>query len=101
MILLLGASGNTGNAYMRYFKRKGISFRTPSRSEVDYKNLTKSTALLVPRSPSFCSTLLVSQENPIVDACAIHKAECLAGNAVLPGMPVAFPTRLSVTQLSA
>ena len=86
MIYLLGGSGYVGSAYRAYFRRKGICFRTLSRSEVDYTSLTGLTAALRADKPEFLVNAAGYTGKPNVDACEIHKTECLAGNAVLPGI---------------
>ena len=75
-----------GNAYQACFKRKGISFRSLSRSEVDYTNLNTLTAALRAQKPEFLVNAAGYTGKPNVDACEFHKSECLAGNAVLPGI---------------
>jgi len=82
----MGGSGYIGNAYKRYFERRGISFLSLSRSEVDYTNLATLTAALRADKPEFLINAAGYTGKPNVDACEIHKAECLAGNAVLPGI---------------
>jgi dTDP-4-dehydrorhamnose reductase len=86
MILLLGASGYIGNAYVEHLERNGISFRSLSRSDLDYTNVAKLTAVLRAEKPEFLINAAGYTGKPNVDACEIHKAECLAGNAVLPGI---------------
>ncbi len=86
MIYLLGGSGYIGTAYKRYFQRKGIPFRSLSRSEVDYTNPATLTAALKAEKPEFLVNAAGYTGKPNVDACEVHKAECLAGNAVLPGL---------------
>ena len=86
MIFLLGGSGYIGNAYVEYFERNGIAFRSLSRSDLDYTNLAKLTAALRAEKPDFLINAAGYTGKPNVDACEIHKAECLAGNAVLPGI---------------
>jgi dTDP-4-dehydrorhamnose reductase len=86
MIYLLGGSGYIGNAYRAFFERSGVSFRSVSRPEVDYTNLTTLTALLKSAKPDFLINAAGYTGKPNVDACELHKTECLAGNAVLPGI---------------
>ena len=86
MILLLGASGYIGNAYVEHLERNGICFRSLSRSDLDYTNVVKLTAVLRAEKPEFLINAAGYTGKPNVDACEIHKAECLAGNAVLPGI---------------
>ena len=85
MIYLLGGTGYLGSAYRACFKRKGISFRNLSRSEIDYTNPATLTAALREDRPEFLINAAGYTGKPNVDACEIHKAECLAGNSVLPG----------------
>ena len=86
MIYLLGGSGYVGSAYKNYFERNGIPFRSLSRSQVDYTDLATLTAALRADKPQFLVNAAGYAGKPNVDACEIHKAECLAGNAVLPGI---------------
>jgi dTDP-4-dehydrorhamnose reductase len=86
MIYLLGGSGYIGNAYKACFRRKGFPFRSLSRSEIDYTNLATLTAALRTDKPEFLVNAAGYTGKPNVDACEIHKSECLAGNAVLPGI---------------
>jgi dTDP-4-dehydrorhamnose reductase len=86
MIYLLGVSGYIGNAYKSHLERRGIAFRGLSRSELDYADLTTLTAALRADKPEFLVNAAGYTGKPNVDACEVHKAECLAGNAVLPGI---------------
>ena len=86
MIYLLGGSGYVGQAYQALLKRKGIAFRNLKRSEVDYTNGAVLRAALEKDRPEFLINAAGYTGKPNVDACEIHKAECLLGNAVLPGM---------------
>ena len=86
MIYLLGGLGYIGNAFKRYFERRGIAFRSLGRTDLDYTNLTTLTAVLRSEKPEFLINAAGYTGKPNVDACEIHKAECLAGNAVLPGI---------------
>jgi dTDP-4-dehydrorhamnose reductase len=86
MIYLLGGSGYIGSAYKRYFDRRGIPFRSISRSEVDYTDVATLRAVLRTEKPEFVINAAGYTGKPNVDACEIHKAECLFGNAVLPGV---------------
>jgi dTDP-4-dehydrorhamnose reductase len=85
MIYLLGGSGYVGSAYRELFTQKGICFRNLKRSEVDYADVQTLTAALRAEKPSFLINAAGYTGKPNVDACELHKAECLEGNAVLPG----------------
>lgn len=85
MIYLLGGSGYVGSAYQALFVRKGIRYRNLKRSEVDYGDVAKLISVLRADKPSFLINAAGYTGKPNVDACEIRKAECLEGNAVLPG----------------
>ncbi|MCF7687560.1 MAG: sugar nucleotide-binding protein [Cephaloticoccus sp.] len=85
MIYLLGGSGYVGAAYQALLRHKGIPFRNLRRAEFDYTNATKLTELLRTEKPDFLINAAGYTGKPNVDACELHKTECLFGNAVLPG----------------
>ncbi|MBP7140995.1 MAG: sugar nucleotide-binding protein [Opitutaceae bacterium] len=85
MIYLLGGSGYVGHAYQQLLSRKGIPFRNLRRSELDYANPVTLTAALKADRPEFLINAAGYTGKPNVDACELHKADCLQGNAVLPG----------------
>ena len=86
MIYLLGGSGYVGQAYQALFKRRAIPFRSLRRSELDYTNPAHLRAALERDQPEFLINAAGYTGKPNVDACELHKAECLLGNAVLPGL---------------
>lgn len=85
MILLLGSTGYIGGAFARFFRTSRIRFTGVSRREVDYTDQETLIKLIDDISPSFLINAAGYTGKPNVDACERHKAECLAGNAVLPG----------------
>jgi dTDP-4-dehydrorhamnose reductase len=85
MIFLLGGSGYVGQAYQELLTRKGLPFRNLKRTELDYSNAAVLTAALKAEKPEFLINAAGYTGKPNVDACELHKAECLFGNAVLPG----------------
>lgn len=84
MIGLLGSSGYVGSCFGRLMKAQGIAW-TPVRrsSTLDAAALRHS---LVESSVQFVINCAGFTGKPNVDACETQKAECLAGNAVLPGL---------------
>ncbi len=86
MIYLLGGSGYVGQAYQALLTRKGIPFRNLRRAELDYTQPALLTAALRQEKPEFLINAAGYTGKPNVDACEVHKAECLLGNAVLPGL---------------
>lgn len=85
MIYLLGGSGYVGQAYQALLTREGIPFRNLRRADFDYADGARLTELLRRERPEFLINAAGYTGKPNVDACELHKAECLAGNAVLPG----------------
>ena len=86
MIYLLGGSGYVGQTYQSMLTRKGIPFRNLRRADVDYTNPPTLRAALLRDKPSFLINSAGYTGKPNVDACELHKSECLFGNAVLPGL---------------
>lgn len=86
MIYLLGGSGYVGHAYQALLTRKGIPFRNLRRADVDYADGTVLRAALLRNKPQFLINAAGYTGKPNVDACELHKHECLEGNAVLPGV---------------
>ena len=85
MIYLLGGSGYVGSAYQALLRRKGIPFRNLRRAEFDYADQAALAGLLRREKPAFLINAAGYTGKPNVDACELHKSECLMGNAVLPG----------------
>ncbi|EIQ01663.1 dTDP-4-dehydrorhamnose reductase [Opitutaceae bacterium TAV1] len=85
MIYLLGGSGYVGQAYQTLLSGKGVPFKNLRRSELDYTDVATLTAALKTDRPDFLINAAGYTGKPNVDACELHKAECLFGNAVLPG----------------
>lgn len=86
MIYLLGGSGYVGQAYQALLTRKGIPFRNLRRAEIDYTQPAILSAALKAEKPEFLINAAGYTGKPNVDACELHKTECLFGNAVLPGL---------------
>jgi len=96
MIYLLGGSGYVGQAYQALLSRKGIPFRNLKRSEVDYTDARILAEALRAGKPEFLINAAGYTGKPNVDACELRKAECLFGNAVLPGIVADACTRAGV-----
>ena len=86
MIYLLGGSGYVGSAYQALLQRKGIPFRNLRRADFDYTNQAALTELLRRDKPEFLINAAGYTGKPNVDACELHKADCVMGNVVLPGI---------------
>ncbi len=85
MIYLLGGYGYVGQAYRQLLQARGIPFKNLKRAELDYTDVAMLTAMLKKDRPEFLINAAGYTGKPNVDACELHKAECLFGNAVLPG----------------
>lgn len=86
MIYLLGGSGYVGHAYQALLTRRGIPFRNVRRADLDYTQPALLSAALLRDRPEFLINAAGYTGKPNVDACELHKGECLMGNAVLPGL---------------
>lgn len=86
MILLLGGNGYVGSAIQKNLTGRGLRFNVVSRASSDYSSLTVLVKMLRELRPEFVINAAGYTGKPNVDACEIHRTECLAGNAVLPGV---------------
>jgi dTDP-4-dehydrorhamnose reductase len=86
VILLLGGTGYVGTAFLKLLAEKRVDFRNVSRREIDYSQPAVLRRLLIDARPNFLINCAGYTGKPNVDACELHKAECLQGNAVLPGV---------------
>ena len=86
MIYLLGGSGYVGKAYQALLAGRGVPHRTLSRAEADYTQSSVLRDLSRRDRPEFLINAAGYTGKPNVDACEVHRAECLMGNAVLPGL---------------
>lgn len=85
MIILLGGSGYVGLAYQKLFTRLGLEFRNLARKQIDYTNPHQLADLLAESRATFLINAAGYTGKPNVDACEDDKANCVFGNAVLPG----------------
>lgn len=85
MIYLLGGLGYVGQAYQKLLTQKGIPFKVLARKELDYSDTAALTKALKADKPDFLINAAGYTGKPNVDACEKDKANCLFGNAVLPG----------------
>jgi dTDP-4-dehydrorhamnose reductase len=86
MIIILGANGYVGSAYSAYLAKRGIAHCKLSRRDVDYTDRDTLITFLREVRATFLINCAGYTGKPNVDACELHKAECLAKNAVLPGI---------------
>ena len=86
MILLLGGRGFVGTAFAKALENRSLPFAVVSRRQCDYTRRDQLIELIDQTKASFLVNAAGYTGKPNVDACEHHKAECLQGNAVLPGM---------------
>lgn len=84
MIYLLGGTGYIGQAFHRHLVGQAIPHRVVRRAELDYSEPSRLLAALRADRVAFLVNAAGYTGKPNVDACELHKAECLSGNAVLP-----------------
>ena len=84
MIILLGATGYVGNQFSLILKERNIPFLPLSRVEVDYYKPATLAVVLREHRASFLINCAGYTGKPNVDACELHKADTLLGNAILP-----------------
>jgi len=84
--VLLGGTGYVGKVFQWRLSLLGIPYEVLTRSEVDYTRPIPLRAALRELDAEFLINAAGYTGKPNVDACELHKAECLAGNAVLPGV---------------
>jgi len=86
MILLLGGQGYVGTAIQKSLNGRGLPFTVASRASSDYSNPHVLVKMLRDLRPEFLINAAGYTGKPNVDACEIHRTECLDGNAVLAGV---------------
>ena len=84
MILVLGASGYIGEAFVREMQRRQWAFRPLSRKQVDYSRFEVLLKFLKETKPEFLVNVAGFTGKPNVDACEVAQADTLAGNTLLP-----------------
>ncbi|WP_182864602.1 SDR family oxidoreductase [Rhodopirellula sp. JC639] len=86
MILLLGGGGYVASVFAKGLSRRDMAFRAVSRRQCDFTRRDQLVELIDDTRPSFLINAAGYTGKPNVEACEQHKAECLLGNAVLPGI---------------
>lgn len=86
MFLILGGNGYVGQAFRKNLQKLKLECDVISRSTIDYSHEATLLQLIADRRPEFLINAAGYTGRPNVDACEVHRTECLAGNAVLPGV---------------
>ena len=84
MILLLGASGYIGEAFVAELQRRKTDFIALARKQVDYTRFDSLLEFLQAKKPAFVINCAGFTGKPNVDACELDKAGTLLGNTLLP-----------------
>jgi dTDP-4-dehydrorhamnose reductase len=84
MILILGAFGYIGQAFVAEAARRKWSFCPVSRTHLDYTRFDVLVDYLRTTQPAFLINAAGYTGKPNVDECEIHRAETLQGNALFP-----------------
>ena len=85
MFFLLGSSGYVGSKIFHFLTKNEREVIGISRSDIDYTNNKILKEFLRSKKPRFLINAAGYTGKPNVDACELAKADCLNGNAVLPG----------------
>lgn len=85
-IVLIGGSGYVGQAFQEILANRGITYRNFSRKDLNYYDPTILREALKLEKPDALINAAGYTGKPNVDACEEDKANCLLGNAVLPGV---------------
>ena len=85
MIIVLGASGYIGSAFVQELARQRIPHRALSRAQVDYTDFRSLLALLAAGADTVinCAAFITK---PTVELCDEHKEETLLGNTIFPAI---------------
>src|SRR5258706_15378880 len=86
MILLLGATGYIGEAFVRELTLRRKDFIPLSRKQVDYTHFDLLLEFLKTKKPAFVVNAAGYTGKPNVDACELHKADTLQGNTLFAQM---------------
>ena len=86
MIILLGSTGYVGRVIADRLTTAQIPHVTPSRGQLDYYDPSQVSDLLRRSGATFLINAAGYTGKPNVDACEVHRTDCLNGNAVLPGV---------------
>lgn len=85
-LLLIGASGYVGNEFAREIQSRGHDLTAVGRADCDLYSVEDLENTVRRCSPDAVINCAGYTGKPNVDACENDKANCLAGNAVLPGV---------------
>ena len=85
MIVLLGSGGYVGSEFVRQLEHRAFHFACLSRTNCDFYRPESFARKLKELRAEFVINCAGYTGKPNVDACELHRSECLLANAVLPG----------------
>lgn len=85
MIVLLGSSGYVGGEFVRQLERRALEYVCLRRTDCDLYQPDSLARKLSELGAEFLINCAGYTGKPNVDACELHRTECLFANAVLPG----------------
>ncbi len=85
-IALAGATGYVGTEFAKQIQQRGHRLSIVGRSDCNLLDLSSTTKYLESLTPDFLINCAGYTGKPNVDACESDKTNCLAGNAILPGV---------------
>ena len=85
MIVLLGAGGYVGGEFIRFFDQQKIVYKVLGRGDCDFYDPEQLSRAIAAAKGDFLINCAGYTGKPNVDACELHRTECLQANAVLPG----------------
>ena len=85
MYAILGSTGYVGSKIFHFLTKNERDVIGISRTEIDYTDPKTLKEFLRSKNPRFLINAAGYTGKPNVDACELAKADCLDGNAVLPG----------------
>jgi UDP-glucose 4,6-dehydratase len=85
-IILLGGSGYVGSQFVAELKKRNWPFVAPTRAQADYTRFDVLRKFLADARPDFLVNAAGYTGKPNVDACELHKADTLQGNALFPAV---------------
>ncbi len=95
-IALIGATGYVGSQFAREINHRGHRLTTVGRKDCDLYSAEQLETFLRDVSPDIVINSAGYTGKPNVDACETDKANCLSGNAVLPGVIAAVCSALQL-----
>src|SRR5206468_7829825 len=84
MILLLGATGYVGQAFVTELRRRGCEFIPLARKAIDYTQFEILFDYVRKSKPEFVLNAAGYNGRPNVDACEVARAEAVQGNVHFP-----------------